>query len=124
MIRAKNPKGDPRVPNSLEELLGNPFGFSTLGLKSGPFSVRSVVWRKQKLASVKVGHFLLQKKPTKNRNIFKQQETYLEQDPKTKSGKPIHFYLYNKTPAKHRDIFLPFRLHQLSHCYFGSGNRI
>ena len=27
----------------------------------------------------------------------------------------------NKTPAKHRDIFLPFRLHHLSHSYFGRG---
>ena len=24
--------------------------------------------------------------------------------------------IFNKTPAKHWDIFLPFRLHQLSHC--------
>ena len=27
----------------------------------------------------------------------------------------------NKTPTKHRDIFFPFRLHQLSHSYFGRG---
>ena len=30
-------------------------------------------------------------------------------------------YNENKTPAKHRDIFLPFRLHHLSHSYFGRG---
>ena len=30
----------------------------------------------------------------------------------------------NKTHAKHRDIFRPVRLHQLSHSYFGRGNRI
>ena len=30
----------------------------------------------------------------------------------------------NKPPAKHRDIFRPFRLHQLSHSNFGRGNRI
>ena len=28
---------------------------------------------------------------------------------------------FNKTPAKHRDIFLPFSLHYLSHSYFGRG---
>ena len=32
-------------------------------------------------------------------------------------------YLKNKAPAKHRNIFLLLRLHQLSHSYFGRGNR-
>ena len=29
--------------------------------------------------------------------------------------------IQNKTPAKHRDIFLPFHLHHVSHSYFGRG---
>ena len=37
----------------------------------------------------------------------------------------FHFQaIFNKTPAKHRDIFLRFGLHQLSHSHFGRGNRI
>ena len=32
--------------------------------------------------------------------------------------------IYNKTPAKHRDIFRLLRNRQLSYSYFGRGNRI
>ena len=31
---------------------------------------------------------------------------------------------HNKTPAKHRDIFQPVRLHHLSQSYFDRGNKI
>ena len=35
------------------------------------------------------------------------------------AGKDYQSLVFNKTPAKHRDIFRPFRLRQLSHSCFG-----
>ena len=51
------------------------------------------------------------------------ESSLMSQQNTVKLVETLKFHVFNKTPAKHRYIFLSFRLHHLSHSYFGRGIR-